>query len=328
MAISAAGLHRQISATLPEGVPIPSVQWLRLQFWPRNTSHFTSKYYAGRLKLKVMIQARQFREWHVDCHYASAVIHYVKEFAIKYKQYVDFVAMDDKHTCKVGEPDFPVAAVERGKEVIVARSQSFQVANHDFTKLSVTPSVTMLINIPDDIEGTFYDSQIHIGVKENCFQPSFRHITELSKILEQDEKSKEILCLYTDGGSDHRLTYLSVQMALICLFLKLDKDMLIAVRTPPKNSCWKNPPERAMSILNQGLQCIWLMHQKCAEHIEDELKNALAMKEIRALAENDPEIKTAWLNSVVSVKDLMNEIFRCLNLKGLSKLLMVLQTMR
>ena len=131
-------------------------------------------------------------------------------------------------------------AVERGKEVIVARSQSFQVADHDFTKVSVTPSVTMLINIPDDIEGTFYDGQIHVGVKENCFQPSssLRHITELSKILEQEEKSKEILCLYTDGGPDNRLTYLSVQMALICLFLKLDKDMLIAVRTPPKNS-WK-----------------------------------------------------------------------------------------
>ena len=154
MAISAPDLHRQISATLPEGVSTPSVHWPRLQFWPRNTSHATSKYYTGRLKLKFMIQARQFREWHVDCHYASALFRYEKEFAIKYKQYLDFVAMDDKHTCKVGEPDFPVAAVERGKEVIVARSQSFQVADHDFTKVSVTPSVTMLLNIPDDIEGT------------------------------------------------------------------------------------------------------------------------------------------------------------------------------
>ena len=263
-----------------------------------------------------MIQARQFREWHVDCHYASALFRYEKEFSIKYKQYVGFVAMDDKHTCKVGEPDFPVAAVERGKEVIVARSQSFQVTNHDFTKVTVTPSATMLINIPDDIEGTFYDGQIHVGAKENCFQPSssFRHITELSEILEQDEKSKEILCLYTDGGGpDHRLTYLSVQM--ICLFLKQYKDELIAVRTPPKNS-WENPLERVMSILNQGLQCIGLMRKKGAEHIEDELKNASTMKEIRALAENDPEIKTALLNSLAPVKDLMNEIFRRLNLKG------------
>ena len=57
-----------------------------------------------------------------------------------------------------------------------------------------------------------------------------------------------------------------------------------------------------MSILNQGLQCIGLMRQKCAEHIEDELKNASTMKEIRALSENDPDIKTALLNSVAPVK--------------------------
>ena len=101
MAISAPDIHRQISATLPEVVPIPSVQWFRLQFWPRNTSHATSKYYTGHLKLKFMIQARQFREWHVDCHYAPALFRYEKEFAIKYKQHVDFVAMRVKLVSRI-----------------------------------------------------------------------------------------------------------------------------------------------------------------------------------------------------------------------------------
>ena len=73
--------------------------------------------------------------------------------------------MDDKHTCKVGEPGLPVAAVERGKEVVVAKTQLLQVADHDFTKFSVTPSVTMDINIPDNIDGSSYDGQIHVGVK-------------------------------------------------------------------------------------------------------------------------------------------------------------------
>ena len=239
-----------------------------------------------------MIQSRQFRQWHVDCHYASALFRYEKEFSIKYRKHVDFIAMDDKHTCKVGEPDFPVAAAKRGKEVIVARSQSLLVADHDFTKLSVSPSVTMQINIPEDIEGSFYVGQIHAGVKENCFQPSspLRHISELSKILEEGETNKEILCLYTDGGPDHRVTYLSVQMAMICLFLRHDKDMLIAVRSPPQN-----PPERIMPILNQGLQCVGLMRQKYPEEIEKKLKNASSMKEIRALAEKDNEIITEVL---------------------------------
>ena len=43
-----------------------------------------------------------------------------KTFALKYRRYVGFICMDDKHTCKVGEPEFPVAAVECGKEVIVS----------------------------------------------------------------------------------------------------------------------------------------------------------------------------------------------------------------
>ena len=42
MAISAPDLHRHVSNTLPDGVPIPSMQWLRLQYWPRNSSHATS----------------------------------------------------------------------------------------------------------------------------------------------------------------------------------------------------------------------------------------------------------------------------------------------
>ena len=139
----------------------------------------------------------------------------------------------------------------------------------------------MQINIPEDIEGSFYDGQLHVGVKENCFQPSspLRHISELSQILEEGETNKEILCLYTVGGPDHRVTYLSLQMALICLLLRHDKDMLIAVRTPPHNS-WKNPSERIMSILNQGLQCVGLMRQKCLEEIEKKMNNASSMKDI------------------------------------------------
>ena len=30
--------------------------------------------------------------------------------------------MDDKHRCKVGEPGYPVAAVERGRQVIVSKT--------------------------------------------------------------------------------------------------------------------------------------------------------------------------------------------------------------
>ena len=62
-----------------------------------------------------MVQARQFRKTHVDSHYASALYRYQREFSVKYRDYTTFISQDDKHSVKVGEPEYPVAAVERGK---------------------------------------------------------------------------------------------------------------------------------------------------------------------------------------------------------------------
>ena len=79
-----------------------------------------------------------------------------------------------------------------------------------------------------------------------------RHMTELNSIWKTRDETKPILLLYTDGGLDHRLTYISVKLSLIALFLERDLDYLCAVRTPPHHS-WKNPVERIMSILNIAL---------------------------------------------------------------------------
>ena len=158
----------------------------------------------------------------------TTLFRYKKEFTMKYKRYVDFSVMYDKHTCKVGEPGLPVVADEQGKEVILSKNQLLQVADHHFTKFSVSPSVTMEINIPDDIEGSFYEGQIHVGVKEICFQPSLPncHVTELSKILE-NESNRNILCLMEDLTSG---LHFSVKMTLLSLFLHQNKEVLIAVK--------------------------------------------------------------------------------------------------
>ena len=51
-----------------------------------------------------------------------------------------------------------------------------------------------------------------------------------------DMNLPEILLLYTDGGPDHRTTFGSVQISLICLFLQGDFDFLASVRTAPYHS--------------------------------------------------------------------------------------------
>ncbi|GBB87081.1 hypothetical protein RclHR1_13540008 [Rhizophagus clarus] len=91
------------------------------------------------------------------------------------------VFMDDKHTCKVGEPGFSVAAVKHGKQVVVAKNETFVVADHDFTKCSLIPSVMMICDVPNNIEDSFYKGKVKIGLKDAIFQgsSSLRHVTEL-----------------------------------------------------------------------------------------------------------------------------------------------------
>ena len=191
--------------------------------------------------------------------------------------------MDDKHSCKVGEPSCPVTAVERGRRLIVGTNQSFQVSDHDFAKISVTPSVALDVNIPESIDGSFYNEQVYVGLKENCFEAL---ITELA-------------------------TYISLQIALIVLFLKTNVDMVLA----PQHS-WKDPAERIMSILNIGLQATGLMREKINNPaIEHKLKSAKNMRKIRQLANEIEGLEEGIKSSVLPVKQLLNNILWSIEIK-------------
>lgn len=65
--------------------------------------------------------------------------------------YATLVYVDDKHRIKIGEPSCPVAAAERGGQVLVHSSTSFQVADHDFICFSMIPSVALRVDIPESI---------------------------------------------------------------------------------------------------------------------------------------------------------------------------------
>ena len=104
----------------------------------------------------------------------------------------------------------PVAAVDRGKSVLVAKDMSFSVADHDFTKVKVIPSVSLQCDMPEDIGGSFYSGNVTVCLKEAAFSPSspLRHATELLQTLREKKVNsvlKPVLLLYTDGGPDHRV---------------------------------------------------------------------------------------------------------------------------
>lgn len=120
--------------------------------------------------------------------------------------------------------------------------------------------------------------------------------------------------MYTDGGPDHRLTYLSVKISLICLFLKLNLDFLCAARTAPYHS-WKNPVERLMSVLNLGLQCIALVRAEMPQEFEVEVAKCNCLGELRKIAERKVGFVDAVKDSLSGVKVLLSNNFSRLEWK-------------
>ena len=84
-ALNAASLYKEVVKKCPEHVKIPSLQWLRWQFWPRHAGHASSNRYSGKIKIRYMIMGRQFRATHPDVHYASAIWRYAREFSVRPK---------------------------------------------------------------------------------------------------------------------------------------------------------------------------------------------------------------------------------------------------
>ena len=316
-AFSVRDLRDQVVKRSPS-LDVPSLEWIRAQFWPRNPFHSSSSSHTGRLEIKFMVQSRQLHADHPDSHYRAAILKYMKQFAIMFRDYTTMVSLDDKHNIKIGEPNFPVAAVDRGKEVLVGLNSKFMVGDHDFTKAKFTPSVALVCDIPEDIGESFYRGKVCVTLKDAIFQASSpkRHAAELKKILlALTENINPLLCIYTDGGPDHRNTYLSVQISLIALFISIDLDMLVVARTAPQNS-YRNPVERVMSLLNIGLQAVGVMRQEMAENFEKVIHGCNSMQEIRTAATKNTGFKDAFSDSLQPAICLLDEVFSRLNLKG------------
>ena len=132
------------------------------------------------------MQSRQVNADHADSHYCAAIFKYLREFAIMFRSHVSFASQDDKHFGKVGEPGFPVAAVERGKQVVVSADIPFAIGDHDFTEAKIVPSVTLLCNVPEKITESFYSGKVQVTLKGGIFEPSspLRHSSELLHTLE------------------------------------------------------------------------------------------------------------------------------------------------
>ena len=206
----------------------------------------------------------------------------------------------------------PVAVAEHGKKVLVGGHETFAVSDHDFCKFSIVPSVDFILDVPEVIDEPWYRGSVFVGYKDAVYEPSsaIRHMTELFSIV-QGSEYKPILFLYTDGGPDHRLTYLSVQLSYIALFRRMNLDLLIVGRTAPCHS-WKNPVECIMSIVNLGLQCVGVMRKEGSEEFERAIKYASNLKQLR---EATVQLKEQVKESMHQPIDLLTDITERLELK-------------
>ena len=96
---------------------------------------------------------------HESAHYCVAFWQYMREMSICHRNIIMLVSLDDKHKVKVGEPGYTLAAVERGKQVLVGLGQVMAVGDHDFSKSTITPSVTMIVSL-------FSMSSIYEGISK------------------------------------------------------------------------------------------------------------------------------------------------------------------
>lgn len=239
VAISVNHLREIISQKLkekhPGEVPIPSLEWIRLQFLPCNPYTATALRYTGKFNVKYAVQCRQLRHEHPDSKYVAVILRYAKEFAVLHSEYMLMISVDDKAIVPIGEPHQPVSTGVRGynRSLVVASSSTLKALDHDFHVSGIIPSVAFFPHIPSEARDSFFSGPVFVTLKDKVLQPShaMRHATELSKIIKSNFSSQapRVVLLISDGGPDHRLTFLSVKVALISLFLCLNVDMLVAI---------------------------------------------------------------------------------------------------
>jgi hypothetical protein len=228
--VSVRDLMEDVKRDLPPDAKIPSESTVLFSFAPKNAYINTSRLYKSLVPLKFKVQTRQLRLSHMDEHFCAAQYKYMRLYAIDNRDNVRFLSIDDKSKIDYGEPGQHVASGVRGKKSIVPSSSTLSALDHDVSsKGSLTPSVCLDIDVPEEDGGTFYKGAVTVTYKDSVFQPSspWRHAAEIHDIL-QHVSPKPILMIFSDGGPDHRVTYHSVKLSLIVLFKCLDLDMLIA----------------------------------------------------------------------------------------------------
>ena len=184
--LSLPDLCEQVKSQCLPDILIPSIDLVRLQFCPKNPASHAALNFIGRFPIQYKIQVRQLRQQYVDELYAAAIFKYLRELAIHLRDFCSLIFCDSKAKMDVGEPSLAILTGVRGKETLAPTTSQISALDHDVhSKSSLTPSVTMICDIPEDISSSFNRGEVHVCIKDAIFEAStpFHHATELANLL-------------------------------------------------------------------------------------------------------------------------------------------------
>ena len=150
-AISIRELIERVKRRKPD-VKVPSEEWVRLQFQPKNPCSLAAMAHTGRFDIKYQVQRRQMRGNHDDSKYVFHQQRYFREFAVRYNTHTTLISADDKAVIPIGEPEHAISTGVRAHNSSLGPSDpnvAISALDHDWKIAGIVPSVNLFVEIPE-----------------------------------------------------------------------------------------------------------------------------------------------------------------------------------
>ncbi|ORY41532.1 hypothetical protein BCR33DRAFT_825419 [Rhizoclosmatium globosum] len=331
IALSIPNFIAKVVASCPEekrgDLVVPSESWVAFNMSPSNAYKITSSRYTSRIPIIQKVQTRSQRSHHDDAHYGLALLLYLKSYAVMLKTMfsssthdVRFFSQDDKTLIVVGEPGHELAAVGRQKGVLAVVGNESKSEDHETSKkIKLVPTVALDLKIPETVGGDWFNGNVFFELRDVATSPTnpMRNVSMIYNIIRKSDADfgrVAALLLLTDGGSDHNMSHVSVQIALITLAIMTGTDFLVAVRTVPGHS-WSNMVERVMSIFNLALYGVALCRAEMPDECEKMMKQCNGLVDIREKVKDSPLFRDELVSCMGKTITQLRARFEQLSLK-------------
>ena len=170
--ISVCDLIDQVTKMRPVGTAILSESTRLFAFTPSNAYVKSEKLFKSRFPLKFKVQSRQLSASHIDEHFCTVQFWYMRELALKNKQMISFICVDDKAKMDYSKPNLAISSGVRGKKSVLPCTTVLGNLDHDVNSKGLfTPSVSLEVDIPGEL-GIFCWGQVTFLQKYLILQAS------------------------------------------------------------------------------------------------------------------------------------------------------------